>query len=142
MPEAMWCYQTSSMLLPVTGISARMFEGRETRGMWRKSQVAPGLKWIMRCIHLCEMMKTVLRHWSKSLQNWRDCSSRCMMLATMCQIWNLCCVTFRKKERWFNYATIVKNWLLHLGSPAHPRVHHSTLPRICVYAASATIQQR
>jgi hypothetical protein len=33
MPEAMWCYQTSSMLLLVTGISARMIEGRETRGM-------------------------------------------------------------------------------------------------------------
>jgi hypothetical protein len=48
-----------------------------------------------------------------------------MMLATMCQIWNLCCVTFRKKERWFNYATIAKNWLLHLGSPAHPHYQES-----------------
>jgi hypothetical protein len=35
-----------------TGISVRILNGREWKEVWRNSQVAPGLKWIMRCIHL------------------------------------------------------------------------------------------
>ncbi len=46
-----WCCQRS-MLLLVTGISVRMLNGRGWQEAWRGSQVAPGLKWIMRCIHL------------------------------------------------------------------------------------------
>ncbi len=43
---------STSMLLLATGISVRMLNNRERKKMQRNSQVAPGLKWIMRCIRL------------------------------------------------------------------------------------------
>jgi hypothetical protein len=41
-----------SMLLVATGVSMRMFNSRYRNNVWRNSQVAPGLKWIMRYVRL------------------------------------------------------------------------------------------
>ncbi len=51
-PENASAYVLLSMLLVATGVSMRMFNSRYRNNVWRNSQVAPGLKWIMRYVRL------------------------------------------------------------------------------------------
>jgi hypothetical protein len=44
-------YQTI-MLLLASGISGQTFNDRGWKGVWRSSQVAPELRWMMLCIYL------------------------------------------------------------------------------------------
>jgi hypothetical protein len=48
---ALWCYQICRLPL-ATWNSVRMLNDRKRKEMWRNSQVVPGLKWMMWCIHL------------------------------------------------------------------------------------------
>jgi len=63
MLQAMWCYQTS-MLLLASGTSVKMFNIRGSIWSVKNSLVTYGLTWVKRCICLWSIIMTILKDWN------------------------------------------------------------------------------